>query len=455
MATADLPLPGVTSLAPPGLGWRALAIASLIAACNLGNGMWEPLALWPYGLAILAWFVAERRRGTPAPGNARRDAIVCAALAALSQLPFAFQPMAPMYNTLATVAPWRLATTLGTLGALALCWLAWRDRPDDAPRRDALLPALLMLGFAARLAAILASPRPHIDVWYGHQDAIAQLVHGLNPFATPAHDIYNGGLPYKGLPGYTYPPANLYWFWGAIQLYGDSRYALLVVEAAGVAALWWRVVRRHPARAAVEGLLVLFYLRPSAPFGIEQAWTEPLIFGTAALLLAFQHVGDGWLAILLGALVSLKQYLVPLGNLATLGRRPVRVLVGGALVGLATLAPFLVWNARALIEANTLQSRIPYLDYNLSFNSGLQHWLGWHLPPVPFAAAAMLVGFAYPWWRAHRGRPLGARVWAWNASVFLVTFALTQAFYNEHYFVLGLMLLSVAADGAPGRPTTA
>ena len=422
------------------LALRALALASLAVACDLGGGNWDARALAPYGLALIAWFAGEWRGNRAGLHDA---AFACACLAGLSlgELAWPHVPEAALWKE---AWPWRLEGAVALAGAILL----WRR-----PRWSfALVPALLAVGVAARVLAIGVAPAPLIDVWAANESATRWLLAGVNPYLHRVPDVYQGeSLAVFGyvVDAYAYPPANLYAFAPSVLALGDTRYALVAAELLGLAALWWLVVRRHPSRPAVEAMLLGYYLQPAAPHAVAQAWTEPLVVGALALSAALLTTRrERAFAIALGIALSLKQYLFTLGNAATLTLRRWWTLAVSALVALATLAPFLS-EPRALVSALTQQSRLPYLAYNLSLNSALQHFAGVHLPVAPVSLALATVGLAVPFLRRVE------RVWAWNASVYATLFALTYAFYNQHAFVGALMLLATATEVSPSHTSSA
>ncbi len=432
---------------------RAFSVACLATACLSNYGMWSANAVPAYVAAIVAWFAGEFALHKRIAFSPRAAAISCAVIFALLQLIALFSSKNPIvYPVTSSISPWWFLEGVAFVGGVLLALLAARSSTDNAGR-DALVPALLALGVAVRVLAVAASPHPTIDVWSAHQTATQMLLSGINPFTHDMPDIYEGKAPAAlgyALKAYDYPPSNLFLFAPFVAGLGDSRYALIVVEIAGLAILWWRVIRRHPARGALEPLLLIFYLQPLASFAIEQAWTEPLGVGCAALLLAFGSSGasNAVLAPLLGALLSLKQYFILLGNLALLAPRKLAALAVAVALAALTLLPFLASDPRALLEALSQPSRIPYRAFNLSLNSLLDHTFKVHLPITPIVIAATAIGLLFPLWRSRVGRPLGERIWAWNTSVYLTLFALTFGFFNYHYLVGAMMVLASVSEGA-------
>lgn len=298
------------------------------------------------------------------------------------------------------------------------------------------------VAFTLKLLMVTASPTPIIDVHSMFQESSRHLLEGRNPFATPVTDIYQGRQNYGyEVFGYSYPPANLYFQVPSYYLFGDVRYAHVAAEAL---AAWCLYCLSRDIKSG-RWLVLLYLFTPRNLFVIEQGWAEPLMVGAfgLTLLFAIRHGGSGRLAIAYGLLLSLKQYLVffILHGLL-LERRPMRIMLAGA-AGLATLAPFLIWDAYSLVKYGFIfQLTNPFRPDGLTVGAAIYASTGIVMPKPILATIAICVAVV----TFVVFRHLGVEGWQWatlitTMSVFMFG---SQAFCNYYYFLDALILFLIA-----------
>ena len=304
-----------------------------------------------------------------------------------------------------------------------------------------------------------AAPNPGVDVVTFQRDATRALIEGENPYAITfpnlyAHPdrFYGPGVVEEGRLtfGYPYPPLSLLMA-APGSLFGDFRYAqLAAMTLAGALIAFAR-----PGRLAT-GAAALLLFTPRGFFVLEAGWTEPF----AVLLLAASVFvtcrRPSAVALPLGLLVAVKQYLVLallLTPLLPTGIRQGRsALVWKALaVAAAVTLPLALWDLTAFIRSVVLlQFRQPFRDDALSYLAAIYHATGWQLPAwIAFALAAATIALCL---RRCPRTPAG-----FAAALGLVCFVFfafnKQAFCNYYHFVIGA--LCCAAGASPATPEQA
>jgi hypothetical protein len=331
----------------------------------------------------------------------------------------------------------------------------------------ATFPAVVALTGIAAVWMLFASPHPSIDVLDFTRESARALAQGRNPYEDlHLHNIY-GHTRYFGVGfatdqtidvGLVYPPISLLLTSLGQWLAGDSRAALVVaLVATGV------LIDRLGGRIARLSALV-FLTTPRQYFVLEHGWTEPLFLcGFAALVLLASRRRRG-IAVLLGALLALKQFAVLLLPLFHLGvgelrpRRSLRLEAVAVAVAALLIAPFFLWDPHAYVRSTVLfHLAQPFRADSLNF-AALWAWArGGTVPPT--AVPTVLCLCAALWVALRRCRPTPAGFAAGFALVLLATLAWSkQAHCNYLYLVVGLLLCSVAsaepaADPLPGGRT--
>ncbi|MFI5041340.1 MAG: glycosyltransferase 87 family protein [Acidimicrobiales bacterium] len=325
--------------------------------------------------------------------------------------------------------------------AAALCLLVVLLHRDELRW---LAAAAMALAACACVAGIIASPRPPIDVFWMLQGSSHALVHGRNIYTqtwTGSHGITNL-FPY--LPGTTLLVTPFY------LVFGDARYAL--VAALVVAAV---VVMKLAAGRAALVLACVILLFPRVLFGIEQAWTEPLLLALIATMVWSVEAGRPTLAVvcLAGALAT-KQHVIVLLPLAAVwpdfGWRRTVAATGAAAVAI------LGWFAaspRAFVHgAITYNLRLPPRRDSLSlFTSAIR--AGW-TPSFVVVPVLMIVAVGAALWLLPRTTSAFVLGSAWLLGVF--DLLNKQSFFNEWSLVIGLMVVGLAVMSRADRtPTSA
>ncbi|WP_088287363.1 glycosyltransferase 87 family protein [Kineosporia sp. A_224] len=329
------------------------------------------------------------------------------------------------------------------------------------PWRRAADAALLVaaLGHTAVVAALVRlDPAPRIDVWYTLQGFADALGSGHNAYS----EVWVG--PPGIMRAFTYLP----WTGALVSpgrwLLGDVRWALLAAML--LAALALRAASRTPvadaatsAAGPVAGAVLL--VLPGTATQAEQAWTEPLLLaclaGAAVALLRRRT----WLAVLLvGLALASKQHIaVLLPVLALWHRFGLRRTVLAGLVAAGLVAPwFLTAPADMWHDTVTYLVTFPALKFSNTLYLAAVNDLGWS-PPFWLTGLVVVGTVAAVALTVRRRRPGVAELLRWCALVLAAANLVNkQAFYNQYWLVVALVVLSWAlpqddaADDPAGDP---
>ncbi|MBX9580214.1 MAG: hypothetical protein K2X87_07880 [Gemmataceae bacterium] len=326
------------------------------------------------------------------------------------------------------------------------------------------LPALLVLGGGVRLAGVVASPDPVVDVWVWRRDAPQYLLRGANPYGAEypnvyatdrarAYDLFKPDAPatVRDLP--TYPPLPVYLSLPFAAAGLDVRYADVccdLLAAAMIAAAGYTV--RNRAVGVVAAGVYLGY--PLAARILEQGWYEPMpaaLFGAGLVLTQRGHRVGG---LLLGFGLVGKQFGLVIAPACFVAcRRSWRPLVVGTAAAAALcLGVFLVWDAEPFLDIILFgHARMGPRPDSLTVTSLFIHEFG-VVPPRPLLWAGMLTMLGWAVARTPRTPIPGAA----GMGVALLAFCLfnLQANYNYFYLVSYLLLLGLVGL-APASPVSA
>lgn len=304
---------------------------------------------------------------------------------------------------------------------------------------------IFLSGAAVRGSAILAVPRPDIDVHAALQQAPIHLLLGHNPYASSYTPPAN--RPPESYDAYPFYPPLPFLFGLPFRAAGlDSRWACVLCDL--LAGLVLLSVGWGGGQRLNGTMLAAIYLHfPKAPYLTEQAWYEPMLaacLGTGLLLAERRH-RSGYL--LLGLGLTGKQYgavlLWPI--LGACRREWRRLMVGVSAAVIVVIMPFLAWGPRAFLDVVVFKHLArPVREDALAIQAGALDLLGSSLPSLAlWAAAALIVGCLS--WRTACGTASG--LWIGTA---LLTFCLShsQGFFNYYYLCEYLLLLGLAGLGS-------
>lgn len=336
--------------------------------------------------------------------------------------------------------------------AAGVLLVPWRRAADGA-----LLVAAL--GHTAVVAALVRlDPAPRIDVWYTLQGFADALGSGHNAYS----EVWVG--PPGIMRAFTYLP----WTGALVSpgrwLLGDVRWALLAAML--LAALALRAASRVTAPDAgpdaattvagpVAGAVLL--LLPGTATQAEQAWTEPLLLaclaGAAVALLRRRT----WLAVLLvGLALASKQHIAVLLPLLALWHRfGLRRTVLAGLVAAGLVAPwFLTAPADMWHDTVTYLVTFPALKFSNTLYLAAVNDLGWS-PPFWLTGLVVVGTVAAVALTVRRRRPGVAELLRWCALVLAAANLVNkQAFYNQYWLVVALVVLSWALPQEDPADTT-
>ena len=285
-------------------------------------------------------------------------------------------------------------------------------------------------------------PRPSIDVWVFHQEALKTLLSGENPYSMSIPNIYGPDWDYgpgvlqgdRVMTGYPYSPLSLIVNLPAYLLFGDYRYTnVLAVGISGLLIL----LRRTPLSLAA-GVLLLF--NPRLFFLIEQGWNDPLVLLGLSIVVTAYGAQPRVQGATFGMLLAAKQYALiylPLMPLLREGRRPTRLtklaMWAGGVLALTHLIPFFVDPRAAWRSMYGL-----YLGQKPRMDSlSLAPWLSAHGFPAArsLSGLGVLAAWAIGWWKLPSTVASLAGVFV---LVTLLFFGLSarQAFLNYHFLAM-------------------
>jgi hypothetical protein len=426
---------------------NALAAVAIALALHISSGMYDERALALAGLgvagAVIAavWRTREAASGSPLAAQAILGAGAAAGLAThLVSNPTFYGDQSKLLGF-----RWLAVVSLVILSA----YLCVRLRPSLIRARFLLLLACFVL---MAIAVIRASPQPWMDVWVVQQKAPAALLRGANPYSVSYPNIY-GNLTQQfyapqvvagnRLLGYPYPPLPILAALPGVALLGDARYAMVALMALAA----WMLARALPTSSTAElaGLFLLF--QPRTFFVVEQAWVEPVVLASFALVLfALRRPLVAGLG--LGLLLVSKQYspylAAPLA-FALPARDRLRSLVIAATVAAAVMLPFALWDWRGFIRG-VVQMQIwqPFRADCLSVASLAAHlgptripaWVG------PVTGLVALVALLRPGIRIAQACSIAA------ASFALVLISYKQSCGNFWWLCGALSCLAAGAEAS-------
>ncbi len=431
---------------------RRRAAVAFYAMCGLT--LWRTRGhaneLWLLAfIATWSLMVATTLRA-PAPTLRARPAIdlraPCFAWLALTGLVWSFGGVLREATDVFWLRSFRAASLLMTAGSLGVGYLILKSGGNESTRvsnhRAALgLSVLTMVVVDAHAMVLRASPAPGIDVFTCVTAAADHLLAGRNPYEQVYTDIYNGRYDYD--PVMVYWPAVLLWETAARWIFHDIRVGTLLAEFISGWFCYKTLATLRVPRMRAWLFALGWVAFPVAPFVLEQAWIDPLLvmsFSALAWALALRRPVAAGVA--LGLVLSFKQY-GSVGAAVTLvylvrsfgPRRAAHSALVALSVFVATMLPFVAWNARALLYMTV---SVPAHARMRSDSLGLLPLLSDSMrepwPSRITAAVGILVTAACATWLSRR--PVRLSEWA-AALVFayMSLFLLSkQAFCNYYYF---------------------
>ncbi|HXX91738.1 MAG TPA: hypothetical protein VEI83_16085 [Acidimicrobiales bacterium] len=406
--TAELPL-----LA----GWAAIGIGMVL---NLSR--YSPLGafLLTCGTALVVVVVAAKLQ----PGSGWCRAAGVAVALATAVFGATFFP-AGLYGA----GPW-LAVSRGFTSLAAVGVALWMTL--DLPR--ARIAGYVVVGAVAfsGVAMILASPAPAIDVWYMLQAAASGLSHGANMYSLH----WSSHLASEVQNQFEYLPGSAVLLWPFHVVFGDVRYGLLAAMAAS--ALILIRVSPGPIGGLVAALALLY---PRATFGLEQAWTDPLVLVTmTATAFLVTRGRRGWAVVAFAACLTCKQsawLFIPVAAMwPAFGWRRTLLSVGAAS---AFISPWLIADIHAFYQGAIASNLyLPPRATSLSlYTTVLNH--GWN-PTIAFTSVATLAAIVLVVLRA----PRNAYGFLLGSATVLAVFDLTNKQTHFNWWALVACLLVAA-----------
>jgi len=404
---------------------RAALYACLATTIGAGAGT----TLWPIGVGFLvAGFVFGWRALRVADGDEPGLGVACGALSVCAALGVLNDPPSP------TPAWYQAAHR--ALPALAIVLVGVFAAGSPSTKRRIAL-ALLLLTSALALLTPLALPSPRIDVWAWNQHCARALLDGIHPYATQAPDIYRGAFDYgyrtNVLP---YMPLVVLADAPAVALAGDYRYLLALCIPSSAWLLRAAGRRLGVAPSTIDLLTMALVLHPRLVYIVAFGWSEPLLVLALATFVYRRARSPGGIgqAIAFYLLPSLKQYALAPALLYVASRPRPRALLVGLAVAAATVAPFLLWNARATVDGLLFSFRhTTFRADSLSLTAAIAR-LGGGAAPKWLGLAAQLAVAALAWAFARR-RGAGALLVASALAVHASFLLGSQAFINYYLFV--------------------
>jgi hypothetical protein len=421
---------------PAGIGRIGPGLAAVLAwsLIGLGNavryGVYTPLAIILVSAGMLLLTVAVAGLRAAARPRIGRIGLLLAALVALCST---VSSPAERYAR-GSAETW----SHGLLIAAAIGLLVLAVVP--LPMRWLQYLLLGLVGLAG-VAGIRATPHPTIDDWHILQGSAKALLHG--------HNIY--GQAWPGSDGHLLPylPGSAVLLTPFYLVLSDVRYGLLaaMLVAAMLVGRFAAGRDRRPLRV-LSGLIVL---QPWVIYRIEQSWPEPLLLALVAGMVWAGLRGRGVLAVLcFAAALATKQHVLIMAPLAALWpafglRRTVySVLAAGAFI-----AGWLLVDPHRFVQgAISYNLKLPPRHDSLSlFTTAIRAGQTPSFAVVPLLLLVFLLLALWLLPRTATGFLLGS---AWLLGGF--NLLNKQSFFNEWSFVLGLIVLGLAAMAVEQRP---
>ncbi len=442
--------PGTTISAAVTVLWGAFALA---VGVSLNRGVFSSPAIeWTCGGFVLVMAAVVRAFRPPRVAVSTPDALqrhyelLYAGLIALGLFQWQVTP-AWDYLARAYVGP------CATLGAIFVVAVVIHALLPERFRRLALWLAVVGAAVVWGLN-VHYQPRPVIDVWQLQQGASDHLVHGHNPYAQLIENSSRNAPYGYRIDHYDYLPLNLLAGLPGYVLGGDYRYTLVACMFVIVAMIQLVGRRLQVAPRFVDLCTFAFLLHPSNGFCMIEAWVEPMLLAAVALFVYFavRASGGAGESVSLWMVPMMKPYfLAPMLAYVPMLRPRWRSLGLAALVALATVLPFLIWNFRATVEYGllfTLQ-HVPFRTDALSIPAWLHHTYHWQCGKLPALCAQLGVGAIC--FALLRRRRLGGFLLLSGASLYASFLAGSQAFTNYYFVVGGLLVLAALVLVAPGQ----
>lgn len=306
--------------------------------------------------------------------------------------------------------------------------------------------AFACLIFAGGYKSIQAVPQPPIDVWAVQTTGVQAIFHGHNPYRSVA--VCDTGPRDACDVPYVYPPGQLYATFPAYFFLGEIRWTMLAaIIAAGILLrILMMNTKQILPNIIQDAPALIIWLSPILFFIIEQAWIDPVAIFFVAFLAFFTLKGRSVImAIFLGLALSAKQtmfwFLPTTPFFLHFTRRQWLISLGTLAF---VLAPFLLWDTRALWFANfTFIAWLPPRANALTFNNWFYQAFGVLVPGnIAFVLAAIIVTVSV--WRMPK-RITGLMVTL--IATYMIFFTMNRwAFANYYFFIIGLSAITAAVS---------
>ena len=308
--------------------------------------------------------------------------------------------------------------------------------------------AAVAIGIVAFASIQIAYSEPiPIDVYLLHEAAADALANGDNPYTTGSVEVFESH-PFEDpewIREYTYPPLTMVSYAGSSILFGDSRMigALAIIAAFGLSL--WTVGRRWPVvpdGGHIEASVVaLLCVSPMIYLIVFPGWTEAIALPFIVMAAAWWDERPVAAAVMLGLAFATKQYFliaVPLLFFLPDGFRWRRIAwVGGT--AFATFIPFLIWDAKGLIDGVVVH----HLTRNPRPDAATLAGMGVHVPTAVGVGAAVLVGVLI----ARQVRSPGQALLAIASTIGVFTILSVRGFRNSWWFVLAVASVALGFAG--------
>lgn len=302
---------------------------------------------------------------------------------------------------------------------------------------------MIVLAFLMRIAIVLYSPDPRIDVFDVTNQQVDYLLAGQNPYAA---EYSSPWLKWHSNPGYL--PSIIFMNIPGRLFFGDVRIGYIAAQAITTLLLYLILKRKKISDKTIPELVVLLFIYiPMSLYVLRQAWVEQLLI-LLLFLFCFLYIKNkisylAWSA--LGAIISFKQNNFPFLVFSLHIFKPNWKKISAAMaIPILTIIPFVLWDYKSFINATFINLiNFKMTLHSISINTLIRRQYDHDIPfYISFGILILLIVFLIS--LKKKGDILYFVYFA--TTTLLASFMLIYGFSNYYYFINGSLVLLVALN---------